>query len=134
MIDKKTFTIGVLSVTALILLAANLMLPQPAAGMVAVKDRDYTAVTGKTTKGGDALFLTDNRTGMMAVFVFDPNVRSLKALDVQPVSDAFTSPGIPFCSARVPMISSAALPKVAFSSPPIPPPRRAASCSVADPM
>src|SRR5438034_4246913 len=90
MIDKKTFTIGVLSVTAVILLAANLMLPQPVAGMVAVKDRDYTAVTGKTTKGGDALFLTDNRTGMMAVFVFDPNVRSLKALDVQPVSDAFT--------------------------------------------
>jgi hypothetical protein len=89
MIDKKTFTIGVLSVTALVLLVANLMLPQPAAAEVAVKDRDYTAVTGNTTKGGDALFLTDNRTGMMAVFIFDPNTRSLKALDVQSVSEAF---------------------------------------------
>ena len=89
MIDKKTFTIGVLSVTAIVLLAANLMLPQPAEAMVAVKDRDYTAVTGRTTRGGDALFLTDNRTGQMAVFVFDPNARSLRALDVRPVSDAF---------------------------------------------
>ena len=89
MIDKKTFTIGILAVTALILLAANLMLPQPALAEVAVKDRDYTAVTGRTTKGGDALFLTDNRTGMMAVFVYDPNSRSLRALDVRSVTDAF---------------------------------------------
>ena len=89
MIDKKTFTIGVLAVAALILLAANLMLPQPAAAEVAVKDRDYTAVTGRTTKGGDALVLTDNRTGMMAVFVYDPNARSLRALDVRSVTEAF---------------------------------------------
>jgi hypothetical protein len=89
MIDKKTFTIGILAVTALILLAANLMLPQPAIAEVAVKDRDYTAVTGRTTKGGDALFLTDNRTGMMAVFVYDPNARSLRALDVRSITEAF---------------------------------------------
>jgi hypothetical protein len=89
MIDKKTFTIGVLCVTAIVLLAANLMLPQPAAAEVAVKDRDYTAVTGRTTKGGDALFLTNNQTGVMAVFVFDPNARSLRALDVRKVSEAF---------------------------------------------
>ena len=89
MIDKKTFTIGVLAVTAVILLAANLMLPEPALGAVAIKDRDYTAVTGRTTKGGDALFLTDNRTGMMAVFVYDPNARSLRALDVRSITEAF---------------------------------------------
>ena len=78
MIDKKTFTIGVLAVMAMVLLAANLMLPEPATAAVAVKDRDYTAVTGRTTKGGEALFLTDNRTGLMAVFVYDPNTRSLR--------------------------------------------------------
>ena len=93
MIDKKSFTIGVLSVTALILLVANLMLPQPAVAEVAVKDRDYTAVTGRTTKGGDALFLTDNRSGMMAVFVYDPNRRTLQALDARSVSEAFTGGG-----------------------------------------
>jgi hypothetical protein len=93
MIDKKTFTIGVLAVTALILLVANLMLPQPAAAEVAVKDRDYTAVTGRTTKGGDALFLTDNRTGMMAVFVYDPNRRALTPLDVRSLTEAFAGGG-----------------------------------------
>ena len=93
MIDKKTFTIGVLAITALILLAANLMLPQPAVAEVAVKDRDYTAVTARTTKGGDALFLTDNRTGMMAVFVYDPNARSLRALDVRSLTEAFAGGG-----------------------------------------
>ena len=89
MIDKKSFTIGVLCLTAVMLLVANLLMPEPAMAEVAVKDRDYTAVTGRTTKGGDALFLTDNRTGMMAVFVFDPNGRTLRALDVKPVTEAF---------------------------------------------
>jgi len=89
MIDKKSFVIGVLTATAAVLLAANFMLPEPAHANVAVKDRDYTAVTGRTTKGGEALFLTDNRTGMMAVFVYDPNSRSLRALDVRSVTEAF---------------------------------------------
>ena len=89
MIDKKTFTVGVLSVAALVLFVANLMMPQPAIAEVAVKDRDYTAVTGRTTRGGHALFLTDNRTGVMAVFLFDPSSRSVRLLDAKPLTDAF---------------------------------------------
>ena len=90
MIEKKTFTIGMLSLTAAVLFVANLMMPQPADAYVAVKDRDYTAVTGRTTRGGEALFLTDNRTGMMAVFMFDPTSRSLRAVDVRSLTDAFS--------------------------------------------
>ena len=89
MIDKKTFTIGVLSVAALVLFVANLMMPQAAVAEVAVKDRDYTAVTGRTTRGGHALFLTDNRTGVMAVFLYDPSARSVRLLDTKPLTDAF---------------------------------------------
>jgi len=89
MIDKKTFTIGVLCVTALVLFVSNLMMPQPAIAEVAVKDRDYTAVTGRTTRGGHALFLTDNRTGVMAVFLYDPSSRSVRLLDTKPLTDAF---------------------------------------------
>jgi hypothetical protein len=90
MIDKKTFTIGMLSLTAVVLFVANLMMPQPADAYVAVKDRDYTAVTGRTTRGGEALFLTDNRTGTLAVFVFDPTARTLRALDVRSLTEAFS--------------------------------------------
>jgi hypothetical protein len=92
-IDKKTIAIGVLSLAALVLVAANLMLPQQAEAQVAVKDRDYIAVTGKTPKGGDALYLTDNRTGTMAVFQFNPNQRALEAVAVRPVSEAFGGGG-----------------------------------------
>jgi hypothetical protein len=88
-IDKKSFAIGVLALSAVILFVANLMLPEAATAAVAIKERDYTAVTGRTTKGGEALYLTDNRTGVLAVIVYDPGSRSLKPVAVKPVSDAF---------------------------------------------
>ena len=92
-IDKKSFAIGVLALTAVILLVGNLMLPESATAAVAIKDRDYTAVTGRTTKGGEALYLTDNRTGLLAVIVYDPGSRSLKPVAVKSVSEAFTGRG-----------------------------------------
>lgn len=92
-VDKKSFLLGALAATSVALLAANLMYPEPASAAVAVKERDYTAVTGRTTKGGEALYLTDNRTGMMAVFVFDPGKRALQAVAVRPVADAFAGRG-----------------------------------------
>ena len=89
--DKKTYAIGLLSVTALILLLANLLAPThtAVAGEV-VKDRDYQAVTARTQRG-DALYITDNRSGKMAVFVFNPNTRSLQVTAVQPLADAFAA-------------------------------------------
>ena len=88
-IDKKSFAVGVLSTTAVILFATHLLLPEPATANVAVKERDYTAVTGRTTKGGEALYLTDNRTGLLGVFVFDPGKRAITPVAVRAVSEAF---------------------------------------------
>ena len=93
-VDKKSFLLGALSATAAALLAANLMYPGPAEAAVAIKERDYTAVTGRTTKGGEALYLTDNRTGLMAVIVFDPGKRALDPVAVRPVADAFAGRGV----------------------------------------
>ena len=53
---------------------------------------------------------------------------------MEPVSDAFTSEINPRRRAKIAMISSAAFPNVAFSSPPSPGPIRAAACSVARPI
>jgi hypothetical protein len=88
-IDKKSFALGVLSLTAVMLFVGNLILPETATGNVAVKERDYTAVTGRTSRGGEALYLTDNRTGLLGVFQFDPGKRAITAVAVKPVSDAF---------------------------------------------
>jgi hypothetical protein len=89
-IDKKSFAVGVLSLTAVVLFVGNLLLPETATGAVAVKERDYTAVTGRTARGGEALYLTDNRTGLLGVFAFDPGKRAITAVAVRPVSDAFS--------------------------------------------
>ena len=88
-IDTKSFTIGFLSSSAVMLLAINLLLPEPATAAIAIKERDYTAVTGRTTKGGEALYLTDNRTGTLAVIAYDPAKRALTPLAVKQVSEAF---------------------------------------------
>ena len=53
---------------------------------------------------------------------------------MEPASDAFTTSWSPARRAARLMISSAALPKVAFKRPPTPSPRREASCSVARPI
>jgi hypothetical protein len=50
---------------------------------------------------------------------------------IEPTSDALTISWSPSISRKNAMISSAALPKVTLSRPPMPGPARAASCSVA---
>ena len=91
--DKKSFLLGALSATAAALFIAHLILPDSAVAAVAIKERDYTAVTGRTTKGGEALYLTDNRTGLLGVFSYDPGRRAITVVAVKPVSDAFAGRG-----------------------------------------
>ena len=67
MVDKKTFWIGILCLTAAMLLVANLMNPAPASADLVIKDLDYQLATAGNSAGGDSLFVTDNRTGMVAV-------------------------------------------------------------------
>ncbi len=53
---------------------------------------------------------------------------------IEPVIEAFTRSVRPWRRAKNVMMSSAALPKVALSSPPRELPRRVAACSVARPI
>lgn len=88
--DSKTFGIGVLCVTAVILLVANFIPVQPTAHAAdAIKDRDYTVVTAPITSGGEGLYITDNRTGLIAVFTWDAAKRTIVVRDVKPTADAF---------------------------------------------
>ena len=87
--DKKTFGIGILSITATLLTIACLMPARPADAAFAVKDRDYQLITVQNQQGGDSLYVVDNRTGLMAVFAYDPNGGVLRPRAVRPVSDAF---------------------------------------------
>src|SRR3954469_25511293 len=88
--NRKKFNIVTLTVTALVLAAAPWFLPQPAPAAQAVwKDRDYQVVTARVQNGGDALYVLDNRTGQIAVFVYDPGARGVRPMAVRNVADAF---------------------------------------------
>jgi hypothetical protein len=63
---------------------------QRADAAFAVKDRDYQVITAEDVSGGDALYVIDNRTGLMAVFTYDVRDGALRARQVRPVSDAFS--------------------------------------------
>jgi hypothetical protein len=86
--DKKIFGIGVLSITAVLLLVACLMPVKTADAAFAVKDRDYQLIIAQG-QGSDSIYVVDNRTGLMAVFTYDNRGRVLRPRQVRPVADAF---------------------------------------------
>jgi len=86
--DKKTYSIGVLSITAVLLLIACLMPAKSADAAFAVKDRDYQIIIAQG-QGSDSIYVVDNRTGLMAVFVYDNRGRVLRPKQVRAVADAF---------------------------------------------
>ncbi len=91
--DNKTYAIGILSLTALVLFIANCFAPQAAVGQVSIKERDYSVVTARVQSGGDGLYIVDNATGLMAVFTYNTSTRSVEARAVRHVADAFQQGG-----------------------------------------
>lgn len=88
--DKKTYSIGILFLTAVVLFVANFMAPQPVEATHGVVNpgRDYQVVTAPEQSGGDALYVLNNRTGMLAVFTYDATTRRMVPRVVTPVSTA----------------------------------------------
>ena len=89
--DKKTFTIGLLSLTAVLLFIAMLIMPPRASANFAIKDRDYQAVTATLSANDEALYILDNRSGLMACFSYNPNQKALQLKDLKSVTNAFAA-------------------------------------------
>jgi hypothetical protein len=87
--DSKTFGIGILSLTALVLVVANCLVPPKATADISIVGQGYSIVTAKVQNGGDGVYILDNRTGRFAVFTYDNNSRSLQPRTVRPLADAF---------------------------------------------
>jgi hypothetical protein len=90
--DKKTYAIGVLFVTAVILLVANSFTVRQAQAY-SIKDRDYQLVTTAAVEGGDSLYVSDNRTGLVAIFGWDGSGRRIVLKDRKSLADMFQPPG-----------------------------------------
>jgi hypothetical protein len=87
--DKKLTAICILTVSAVALMIANFVSPPAANATMAVNSRDYQAVTASVQGGGEGLYIIDNRTGLMAIFTYDPNTRTMIPRAARPVTDAF---------------------------------------------
>lgn len=90
--NTKSYAVGVLSLSAVMLFVANILFPSNAGAAFSIKDRDYSAVTAHQQQGDDALYVMDNRSGMMIVFNYDPTHKALVPRDRRSVPDAFPAP------------------------------------------
>jgi hypothetical protein len=86
---SNSLTIGFLSITALILFIAQFIPVRPADAAVAIKDRDYSMVTARSTRGGETVYVIDNRSGQIAVFTWDAGQRRLVPMAAGDLSNAF---------------------------------------------
>src|SRR4051794_39965304 len=92
--DSKTYTIGILTLTAVALLIANIFAPRQAVAIEAVGNDQMQAVTCRAQGGGDALYLLDQNSGKMAVFTVQTR-GGLKLMTVADVESAFRDAGMP---------------------------------------
>ncbi|HEV2293813.1 MAG TPA: hypothetical protein VGR35_08145 [Tepidisphaeraceae bacterium] len=87
--DNKTFSIGILSLTGLVLVVANCLVPPKASAELSITGHGYSVVTAKVQNGGDAVYILENQTGRLAVFTYDNGSRRLEPRTVRPLTDAF---------------------------------------------
>ena len=89
--NNKKLSIGILSITATILFIAQFIPIQPARAESVWKEKDYSILTSISAKGGDNVFVTDNRSGRVAVFVCRTNngARALKPAGGVMLGDIF---------------------------------------------
>jgi hypothetical protein len=89
-LDQKTLAILALSVSAAVLLLANFG-GKSAHAETVISDRDYQLMTGRSGNGGDDLYVMDNRSGLLACFIWDPSVRALRPRGIASVPNIFNS-------------------------------------------
>jgi hypothetical protein len=86
--NSKSLTIGVLSVTAVLLFLAQFMPLQRAEAQV-WKDRDYSLVSTKSNRSGELVFVIDNRSGLVAALSWDNAARNFTVDGVGSITEAF---------------------------------------------
>jgi hypothetical protein len=91
MLSKETFGIGILSLIAAVLFVANWFAAPPALAAEAVNGRDYQVVTARIQAGGEAVYILDNRTGIISVFTYDPTTRKMVPRWARPLAEAFAN-------------------------------------------
>jgi hypothetical protein len=85
--DRKLIVICILTFTAVALMIANFAVP--ARAETAVNGRDYQMATAMMQNGSEGLYVLDNRTGLIAIFAYDNNSRTMRPVAARAVADEF---------------------------------------------
>ena len=73
--NNKPYNAAILALifSAVALLAAVLFIqPSVSRADLVIKDRDYQAVSARIAPNNDALYILENRSGIMGVFTYEP--------------------------------------------------------------
>ena len=89
--DRKTFSIGILTLTAVLLFVACLMPVKPASAAFAVKDLSrYQLITVPSQKGGDILYVIDP-TGKIIVLAYDISQKLMRPVAIGDLEKVFAT-------------------------------------------
>lgn len=88
--NRQDMTIGILSITAAILVATWILAPQEpspalAAGM-SVGGGDYSMTVGQINQAEEVVFIVNNAVNRMIVYYIDPRTQSIQVADAEDLS------------------------------------------------
>lgn len=89
--DKKSFLVGVLTLSAAILTVGHLQINSIAHAAEAIIDDDYQLVTAKVRKGDEGVYILHKRKNLIALFTWDASRKGVVVSDVQSMDDLMGS-------------------------------------------
>ena len=85
--DRKSFLIGVLTLSAAILILGHLQLTPVARANETIMDDDFQLVTAKSRRGDDGVYVLHKRKNLVALFTWDPAKKGVVVSDVRSLDD-----------------------------------------------
>lgn len=89
--DRKSFLIGVLTLSAAILTLGHLQVTPTARAGETIIDDDFQLVTAKVRKGDDGIYVLHKRKNLIALFTWDPGKKGVVVSDVRSMDDLMQS-------------------------------------------
>lgn len=89
--DRKSFFIGVLTLSAAILTLGHLQLTPSARAAETIIDDDFQLVTAKVRKGDDGIYVLHKRKNLVALFTWDAAKKGVVPSDVKSLDDIMST-------------------------------------------
>lgn len=85
---NRMMGVAAMAVLAVVLVIGHAV-PSGAEAVVADRTGNYQMATAEDIRGGDSLYVVDNRSGVIAVLRWNPKSRQMEVQAVRPLQAAF---------------------------------------------